>query len=60
MHGQLNVKTGVKVTGSPHPRTSSPSDLDRCNGGDDKARLGQLFKKWKNYCMDNILDVKTA
>jgi len=57
MHGQLNVKAGF-----PYPRTSSPSDFGRCNGGgdDDKARLGQLIKKWENYCMNNILDVKTA
>jgi hypothetical protein len=36
--------------------------LGRCNGGGDvdKARLGQFFRIWENYCMDNILGVKTA
>ena len=44
MHCHLNVKAGVKVTGFPYPRTSSPFELGRCNGGgdDDKARLEQL------------------
>jgi len=40
---------GVKVTDFPYPRTSSPFELGRCNGGggDDKARLGQFLKNGK-------------